>query len=145
MGRAHETKGRLAGETGLAGKLCEFMKPLECPNDPKIGNHYVSYTFVYWIQMKKYEGTSKSFRTLFLKKIFIYVTEMRTTLLFNIISLLLDTFSPTICKLLNAVGKESLWLTAKPVMHQGGANRPPLRAFLRGPNRWKSERARSGL
>jgi len=41
---------------------------------------------------------------------------MRTTLLFNIISLLLDTFSPAICKLLNAVGKESLWLTAKPVM-----------------------------
>jgi len=35
---------------------------------------------------------------------------MRTMLLFNIISLL-DTFSPAICKLLNAVGKESLWLT----------------------------------
>ena len=42
---------------------------------------------------------------------------MRTTLLFNIISIL-DTFSPAICKLLNAVGKESLWLTAKPVMHR---------------------------
>ena len=40
---------------------------------------------------------------------------MRTTLLFNIISLLLDTFSPRICKFLNAVGKESLWLTAKPL------------------------------
>ena len=40
------------------------------------------------------------------------------TLLFNIISLLLDTFSPAICKLLNAVGEESLWLTAKPVMHR---------------------------
>jgi len=65
-----------------------------------------------------YEGTSKSFRTLFFKKIFIYVTDMRTTLLFNIISLLLDTFSPAISKLLNAVGKESLWLTAKPVMHR---------------------------
>ena len=51
----------------------------------------------------------------FLKNL--YVTDMRTTLLFNIISRLLDTFSPTICKLLNAVGKESLWLTAKPVMH----------------------------
>jgi hypothetical protein len=37
-------------------------------------------------------------------------------LLFNIISLL-DTFSPAICKLLNAVGKERLWLTAKPVIH----------------------------
>jgi len=63
-----------------------------------------------------YEGTSKSFRTLFLKNL--YVTDMRTTLLFNIISLLLDTFSPAICKLLNAVGKESLWLTVKPVMHR---------------------------
>jgi len=28
------------------------------------------------------------------------------TLLFNIISFLLDTFSPVICKLLNAVGKK---------------------------------------
>jgi hypothetical protein len=27
---------------------------------------------------KNYEGTSKSFRTLFFKKIFIYVTDMRT-------------------------------------------------------------------
>lgn len=33
MERARETTGR------LAGKLYEFMKPLECPNDPKIGNH----------------------------------------------------------------------------------------------------------
>ena len=40
------------------------------------------------------------------------------TLLINIISLLLDTFSPVICKLLNAVGKESLWLTAMPGMHR---------------------------
>jgi len=39
MGSAHETTGRLAGKTGLAGKLYEFMKPLEWPNDPKIGNH----------------------------------------------------------------------------------------------------------
>jgi len=46
----------------------------------------------------------------------VYVTDMKTLLL-NIISLL-DTFSPAICKLFNAVGKESLWLTAKPVMHR---------------------------
>ena len=43
---------------------------------------------------------------------------MRTALLFNIISLLLDTFSQAICKLLNYVGKEHLWLIAKPVMHR---------------------------
>jgi hypothetical protein len=50
----------------------------------------------------------------FLKNL--HVTDIRTMLLFNIISLL-DTFSPAICKLHNAVGKESLWLTGKPVMH----------------------------
>ena len=55
----------------------------------------------------------------FLKNLYLcYRHENRTTLLLNIISLLLDTFSPAICKLLNAVGKESLWLTAKPVMHR---------------------------
>jgi len=63
-------------------------------------------------------GYFKKFPHFIFLKIFIYVTDMRTRLLFNIISLLLDTFSPAICKLLNAVGKESLWLTAKPVMHR---------------------------
>ena len=54
----------------------------------------------------------------FLKNLYLcYRHENRTTLLFNIISLLLDTFSSAICKLLNATGKQSLWLTAKPVMH----------------------------
>ena len=62
-------------------------------------------------------GHFKKYLHFIFYKIFIYVTAMRT-LLFNIISLLLDTFSPAICKLLNAVGKESLWLRAKPVMHR---------------------------
>jgi len=45
---------------------------------------------------------------------------MRTTLLFNIISLLLDTFSLAICKLLNAVGKKKF------VVDCEASHAPPL-------------------
>jgi hypothetical protein len=44
--------------------------------------------------------------TLYLKKNFIYVRDITNTLLFNIISLLLNTFSAAACKLLNAIWKK---------------------------------------
>lgn len=52
-----------------------------------------------WLAL--YEGISKLFYTLFFKKIIIYITDIRRTLVLNIISFLLDTLNSAICMLLN--------------------------------------------
>ena len=83
----------------------------------KIKPALITVEFLTTGSLLKVRGYFKKFSHFIFLKIFIYVTHMRKTLLINIISLLLDTFSPAICKLLNAIGKESLWLTAKPVIH----------------------------
>jgi len=53
MGRAHETTGRLAGETGLLGSYVSSWSPGSAPTTQRLETSNVSYTSAYWIQMKK--------------------------------------------------------------------------------------------
>jgi len=43
---------------------------------------------------------------------------MSVIIMFNIMSLLLHTLNPMICRLFNAVGKKCFWLITKSVMHR---------------------------
>jgi len=81
---------------------------------------------------------------------FIYFTDIRRQLLFNIISFLLDPWSPTIFKLLDATVKKSFCLITKlsctaSFTSSSSTNQQLLRAFLRGPKWWKSEGSSGGL
>jgi hypothetical protein len=58
----------------------------------------------------------KKFPCFTLSTIFIYVTEIRRTFIFNIL-FHLDTFSPKICKIFHAIRKKGFWLIMKWVMH----------------------------
>jgi hypothetical protein len=102
-----------------------------------------------WMQLQTVDPLSifRKFPCFTLSAILIYATEIRT-FISNILSFLLDTLSPTICKLFHVIRKKGSWLIMKWVRH----------CFLHliicklttsyGPDRlntWKSEGAKPGL
>ena len=122
------------------------------PPKPSIKNILLyGSSFRQWIPYLVCRITQRCFQKFpcfILSKIFVYATEIRT-FIFNMLSFLLDTLSPTICKLFHVTRRKGFWLIMKWVthcfLHLIICKWTPSYRILDRSNRSKSEGAKPGL